>query len=126
LDAFLEFDVFVPEGVALEVEADEVSTSLEETMRSVEMFGTSEDGEGEGQKDIQLAGRKTTRKGELRQSNSMWVISARKCQSARYRVHGARKGFPAGHCQTRKCAVMPLSARRSLWCDLGFCKGEKR
>tara|TARA_R110002003_G_scaffold97_26_gene7949 strand:- start:614 stop:754 length:141 start_codon:yes stop_codon:yes gene_type:complete len=46
LDAFFEFDVFVPEGVALEVEADEVSTSLEETMRSVEMLGTSEDGEG--------------------------------------------------------------------------------
>ena len=56
----------------------------------------------------------------------MWVISARKCQSARYRVHGARERFPAGHCQTRKCAEVPLSARRSLWCDLGFCKGEER
>jgi hypothetical protein len=37
LHAFLEFDVLVPEGVALEVKTDKVSSSLEKPRKSVSL-----------------------------------------------------------------------------------------
>ena len=37
LDAFLKFDVLVPEGVALEVKTDKVSSSLEKPRTSVSL-----------------------------------------------------------------------------------------
>jgi hypothetical protein len=42
LDAFLELDILVPEGMALEVKADEVRASLEQTVLLALSFSKGE------------------------------------------------------------------------------------
>jgi hypothetical protein len=128
VDALLEFDVLVPERVALEVKTNKVGAALEETVLSASMFMEPGVGEEGMERVMTFAVRSLFADIKVNRTwltRPWWVLArfvGRNGEETKLRAASYRRIYN----QTVTSTPKPAGARRWLWCDLSSCSGEER